>query len=363
MSAIWRNDGARWKLLAPEGFPDEKTLHGLIEDAPQLLPLAGAPRLTIIGREVAIGAGYADLIAIEPSGRVAIIEVKLGSNAEARRAVVAQVLAYAAYLAGTDDVGFEQSVLGPHLRSRGFENLADAVRATDQEGTFDPSTFAAGLDDSLRTGHFRLVFVLDRAPDELVRLVGYLQAMSDKLLIDLVTVASYDINGSMIAVPQRVDPERLSVVRAPRTSPIAPPGQLTDGPDAFAATIDDAPEASRPALRRLVEWATKLERDGLINLQSYKGKTMWTLLPRLPIEDVGLVTIWNDKGVRLSLWRSVFERRAPRSLPRIEKLVAPDRVGAGTYVHRLDDELLQALTDAYREASAGVVSASVQNDV
>jgi hypothetical protein len=41
--------------------------------------------------------GFADLIAIEPNGRISVIEIKLARNAEARRAVIAQVLAYAAY--------------------------------------------------------------------------------------------------------------------------------------------------------------------------------------------------------------------------------------------------------------------------
>ena len=67
-----------------------------------MLPLTGAPQLVVVGREVQLGNGYADLIAVEPSGRLAIIEVKLARNAEARRAVVAQVLTYAAYLRGME---------------------------------------------------------------------------------------------------------------------------------------------------------------------------------------------------------------------------------------------------------------------
>src|SRR5947208_11899103 len=96
MTAIWRNDGSGWRALRPTGFPDEAALHRLVEEAPQMLPLAGTPRLVVVGREVQLGGGYADLLAVEPSGRLAVIEVKLARNAEARRAVVAQVLTYAA---------------------------------------------------------------------------------------------------------------------------------------------------------------------------------------------------------------------------------------------------------------------------
>ena len=43
MTAIWRNDGTAWRVLAPTGFPEEAALHTLVEQAPQMLPLAGTP--------------------------------------------------------------------------------------------------------------------------------------------------------------------------------------------------------------------------------------------------------------------------------------------------------------------------------
>ncbi len=77
MTAIWQNDESGWHLLSPTGFANEEKLHTLVEKAPHLLPLAGTPRLIVLGREVQLGNGYADLIAIQPTGRIAIIEIKL----------------------------------------------------------------------------------------------------------------------------------------------------------------------------------------------------------------------------------------------------------------------------------------------
>ena len=127
MTAIWQNDETGWHLLVPTGFPNEATLHTLVEQAPHLLPLAGNPSLVVLGREVQLGIGYADLIAIEPSGHIAVIEIKLARNAEARRAVIAQVLAYAAYLWGLDQRVLELDILHQHLQKRGYENLAQAA--------------------------------------------------------------------------------------------------------------------------------------------------------------------------------------------------------------------------------------------
>jgi hypothetical protein len=195
--------------------------------------------------------------------------------------------------------------------------------------------------------------VLDAAPEELVRLTGYLESVTDKLVIDLITVSSYSVDGSRVLVPQRMDAERQRV-EVPKGPPrVATQGQLVEGSDAFAATFAAAPADQRPALQRLHDWAQTLETGGLARLWTYVGTAnRWTLLPRLRAENVGLVTIWHDGGAYLSLHRSVFERRAPRALPRLEALIAPDRVGRGTNTRNFTDAVLAALTDAYREAAA-----------
>ena len=56
-SGIWSSDGTGWTLLPTEPFPDEATLHTLVEQAPEMLPLAGSPRLVILAREVQLKSG------------------------------------------------------------------------------------------------------------------------------------------------------------------------------------------------------------------------------------------------------------------------------------------------------------------
>lgn len=354
MTAIWQNDGTGWRLMAPSGFPDEAALHGLVEQAPHILPLAGGPRLVVLGREVLLGGNWADLIAVEPSGRLAIVEIKLAKNAEARRAVIAQILTYAAYLRGMDSTTLERDILGTHLQKRGYENLAQAVADVDQEGGFEAEIFATTLAKSLGEGRFRLVLILDEAPPELVRLVGYLGAVTDKLVVDLITVATYEIGDCQVVVPQRVDAEREpdSAVTVPGT-PGKTSGYSVEGKEAFIATIEQAPSEYQPLLRRLVEWASALEVDGLVKLWTYHGKSSTTLLPYVPGENAGLVTIWNDKGAALSFWRSVFNRRAPKTLAVIDQSPDAPKIGQGTYTRAITEPLLADLTRAYREAASG----------
>lgn len=97
-------------------------------------------------------------------------------------------------------------------------------------------------------------------------------------------------------------------------------GNLHCGSAEFRAVIADLLPARRELLERLADWADALDRDGLVKLVTYRGKSgMTTLLPRLPGDDAGLVSIYCDNGSGyIQFWRSVFERRARRSIAAVE---------------------------------------------
>ncbi len=129
------------------------------------------------------------------------------------------------------------------------------------------------------------------------------------------------------------------------------PGRLTS---ARPTTGSIEHTEHRPELRRLTEWATRLHAEGLCTLDTYHGKTgRLTLLPRLLKTGSGLVTVWNDGGPSLSLYRSVLERTAPRSLRELEELLGAEAIGQGKTIRDTTDEVLDLLTDAYREAVRG----------
>lgn len=350
MTAIWRNDGRDWTLLAPSRFPDEATLHRLIEEAPHLLPLAGSPQLIVVGKEVRLGAGYADLIAVEPDGRLAVIEIKLARNAEARRAVVAQALSYAAYLHRMDPERLERDILRSHLLERDCQTLIGRVTEVYQESDFDPESFNDGLRSCLQHGHMRVVFVLDEAPPELVQLLGFLEAVSEGLILDLVTISAYDVDGSQILVPQRVEPAKIEQSSAPEGRASIDRSSHFRGPDAFIEDAATADERLRPKLQMLIDFALELQSRGLAELSSSRGaqgKRM-ILHARLQPENVGLITIWNENGAVLQFWRSVLERNAPNALQQLEQLT---EVRQGNSTRQFSTEILDVVTEAYVEAN------------
>lgn len=304
----------------------------------------------MLGREVRLGAGSADLLAVESSGRLVVIEVKLAGNAESRRAVVAQVLSYAGYLQGLDPAQLQSRVLAPHLEPGG--TVLAAVEADDQQHALDGQAFQAELARTLADGSFRLVIVLDSAPDELIQVVGYLELISDKIDIDLVVVTAFDVNGSRVLVPQRVDPGRRARELSDAQVSDRQAGALSPGAAEFRKSFADAPPARREMLQHAADWADMLERDGLIKLSSYRGKSgLVSLLPRLASDNAGLVTICSDiRSAYLQFWRGVFERRAPQSIPAVEAAAATE-LRQGNSTRNISPHLLDALTSAYQEAA------------
>jgi hypothetical protein len=352
VTVIWGSDpGGSWRPLAPAPYPSEAALHDLVEKTPQMLPLAGSPRLTILGREVRLGTGYADLLAVESSGRLVIIEVKLAGNAESRRAVVAQVLSYAGYLQGLDPEQLESQILDRHLEAGG--SVLAALQAAGHQDAVDPEDFRKGLARSLADGSFRLVIVLDSAPDELVQVVGYLESITDKIDIDLVTVAVYDVAGSQVLVPQRIEPgRRLRELSDAQVTARQAGGLVHNGSAEFRADIAELPLARRDVLARLADWAEAMERDGLVRLITYRGKSgITTLLPYLIGDDAGLVSIVSGKGsAYMTFFRSVFERRAPKSISAVEAALGTE-LKQGNSTREFAQPLLDALTLAHREGA------------
>ena len=103
-------------------------------------------------------------------------------------------------------------------------------------------------------------------------------------------------------------------------------GGLHSGSAEFRADIAELPPARRDVLVRLADWAEAMERDGRVRLVTYQGKSgITTLLPYLIGDDAGLVSIVSGKGpAYMTFFRSVFERRAPKSTPRSKPRSEPN---------------------------------------
>ena len=136
------------QLIAETALPMEKDLHDVLTANPRLIPSEDLQlgALAVVGRESGLAAGYADLVLVDESGEVCLVEVKKEGNPDTRR-VVAQLLDYAAALWNKSLDELERDVLQPYLAGSGqaatslVEHLASAFEdAASEEPDDTPLT-------------------------------------------------------------------------------------------------------------------------------------------------------------------------------------------------------------------------------
>ena len=358
MSGIWINVDGDWRQAPIRPFVNEHALHKMIADAPDILPLSGSPDLTVLGSEVALGSGSADILAVESSGRPAIIEVKLARNAEARRTIVAQVLDYAASFQGYATEDLERGPLRSHLAKLGCSTILEA--AQNMWADIDGDAFAERLQDCLDTGHFRLVLALDAASPNLGRMMSYLDAVTvGELAIDLITVETRDVNGTLAASAQRVSPDLSetapSVAAAQRAARVRTKSIESEGADEFRAATEDVTGDDRAELDRLIAWAehvvSEIPGAGLTSVTNVPQPALRILAHR----DAGgqMATLFHTRtGLKLWVRPRDFQRLAPDSIAPVERAIGTE-IGGGKYAESpAPDVVLDALASAYKEAAA-----------
>ena len=176
-------------LLEPmqeEKFLLEDALQQLIADHPELLSgqqinPADPRRWILIKREQGIadiqGSHHrwaVDHLLIDQDAIPTLVETKRSTNSEIRRTIVGQMLDYAAHAKHTWNA---------HDLREDFENSSDAARRDpdtvlaellDSDDELETDKFWQQVETNLRAARLRLLFVSDEIPDELTRVVEFL---------------------------------------------------------------------------------------------------------------------------------------------------------------------------------------------
>ncbi len=89
-----------WRSPTVTTYSNERAIQTIIEQAPHLLlPGSDESRLAV-ATELALEAGYVDVVGVGADGAITLAECKLKANPEIRRHVIGQILAYASGLGG-----------------------------------------------------------------------------------------------------------------------------------------------------------------------------------------------------------------------------------------------------------------------
>ena len=132
----------------------------------------------------------------------------------------------------------------------------------------------------------------------------------------------------------------------------------TEDGDAFRDSIENARESFQSGLNRLYQWAVSLEQNKLATLSTWPGQT--TSMPVTVPGKSALVSIRNHlNGADILLYAGNFRKLASSSIPLVDELKGGTslqhiKTSTPLSVHNASDELLAALTAAYREANGRV---------
>ncbi|MCY4557588.1 MAG: hypothetical protein OXF79_14640 [Chloroflexi bacterium] len=193
-----RNAGGVLEPLEEREFETEAMLEELIALHPELL--AGEQmrpddplRWVLVKPQMEIEGWAVDLLLIDQHSYPTLVEVKRGSNREIRRAVVGQMLDYAAIAASVwSDRGirqvFEDAQDGPG------EVIGRLMKGDDGGEVDEPDidAFWERVATNLEANRMRLLFVADEIPAELERVVKFLNEQTrDNLEVLAVEVKQY----------------------------------------------------------------------------------------------------------------------------------------------------------------------------
>jgi hypothetical protein len=218
--------------MEESAYVTETHLQRLLVRYPDLLPgdqiTPDDPRRwLLVAREMAVpgddaeetGRWSLDHLFLDQDGIPTFVECKRASDTRARREVVAQMLDYAAN--GTAYWGMDR------LRQSAVETAQAQGKDLDEEilsliegdDELAVEAYWQTVEDNLETGRVRLLFVLDRTPKELRRLVEFLNEKMADLQVLAVEIKQYlSTDGQRAVVPRAlgVSARRSKETKTPR---------------------------------------------------------------------------------------------------------------------------------------------------
>lgn len=281
--------------LQAQPYDVEARLQDLLARYPNLLPIGQtaedgdslAPALLLITREASIPNDAQveqfalDHLFLDRDGVPTLVEVKRASDTRARREVVAQMLDYASHfvvhwtadrIRTTFEQTCNQTANDPETRLMDFLDGIDKV-----------DTFWQTVSNNLSAGHIRLVFVADRVPSELRRIVEFLNNQMNPAEVVAVEVPQFvGVGGVSTFVPRVVG--QTEAARERKRTASAPARQWNE--QQFMATLESDDRVRwLPVAQRLLEWARVNEME----ISWGRGSANGSFVPRITVNGVSYV--------------------------------------------------------------------------
>jgi hypothetical protein len=171
------------------------------EDSPRRWLLV-AREMGLPGEEQAADRWSVDHLFLDDQGVPTLVEVKRSSDTRVRREVVGQMLDYAANAVRYWPVETIRARFESRCQADGLDPVATVSQLLDAEA--DPESFWQQVKTNFQAGRLRLVFVADKIPAELRRVVEFLNEQMNPTEVLALEVPQFVGEGIRSLVPRLV---------------------------------------------------------------------------------------------------------------------------------------------------------------
>ncbi len=262
-------DAGSLEPLTEKPFDTEDILQALIADHPELLDgeqiRPGDPRRwLLVTREKGIADApdsanrwSVDHLLLDQDAVPTFVEVKRSSNSEIRRSVVGQMLDYAAHATKTMGMAAVRRDFEAGRGASADDVLLDFLKpGADGDPVAMVGAFWERLATNLAAKRVRLLFVADRIPDELARVVEFLNEQMPAIEVLAVEIKQFQGGNLRTLVPQVIG-------RTAASDPPPPVGRKRLTMEQFFDRLPD--QAAVQAAKDLI--AAAEERGAIVNRQ------------------------------------------------------------------------------------------------
>lgn len=259
------NEQGHLEAMREEQFNSEDKLQELVAKYPKLLSgeqmdPENPRRWILVGREQGIAddidGGHRwslDHLLIDQDAVPTMVEAKLSKNPESRRAVIGQMMDYAAHATQTWDATGIRYDFEERCKSEGLDPSEEIATLLDSDDEPDADKFWEDVGTNLRAARLRLLFVADSIPSELARVVEFLNEQMPRTEVLAVEIKQSSGQPGRILVPRVIGrtasaPDRSSKKRLNKT---------------IEEILNDMPSAgAQAAAKRLtdiaIQWGCKI---------------------------------------------------------------------------------------------------------
>ena len=207
-------DDGRLEALEETPFSSEDEIQALIAEHPELLDgeqirPGDARRWILVTREKGIAplsdaaARWAvDHLIIDQDAVPTLVELKRSQNPEIRRTIIGQLLEYAAHASETWTANELRDAFESRAEEQGLESTDELAALLQTDGEPDVDGFWEDVSTNLAAKRLRLLFVADKIPDPLARVVAFLNAQMPNIEVLAVEIKRFHDQASQTLVPR-----------------------------------------------------------------------------------------------------------------------------------------------------------------